>query len=116
MVSGVAAEVTDLPGAVVLRITGEMRLDVSAVERQLIRLSAGRPGVVVLDLSGLSLISSLGIGLLNHFRRGLAAYGGVCKIAAAQPAVFTALKLCNLDKLFEFHPTVDSAIATAANS
>ena len=112
----VEAEVVEFPGAMLLRLSGEMRLDVTPVERQLIRLSATRPALVVIDLAGLSFISSLGMGLLNGFRRGLQAYGGVTKIAAAQLDVGKALKLCNFDKLFEFHETVESALAAPAVS
>ena len=111
--SGVEAEVVEFPGAIVLRLVGELRLDLAPVERQLIRLSAARPALVVIDLAGLSFISSLGMGLLNHFRRGLDSHGGVTKIAAAHPDVDNALWLCNFDKLFEFHDSVENALAVA---
>jgi anti-sigma B factor antagonist len=110
MTSPVEVEVAQLNGVPVLRLRGEMRLDVADVERALNRLAAGRPAVVVLDLSRLSFISSLGMGLLNTFRRGLHSHGGVTKIAGAQPNVATALRLCSLDKLFEMHETIESAI------
>jgi anti-sigma B factor antagonist len=102
------SHVRDIP---VLSIGGEMRLDLAVLERELNRLAAGRPPVVVLDLSGLSFISSLGMGLLNSFRRGLHSHGGITRIAAAQPDVATALRLCSLDKLYEMHDSLDAALA-----
>jgi anti-sigma B factor antagonist len=114
MPSNLQIELTQVNSVPVLYIRGEMRLDVGNLERSLNRLSAGRPKFVVLDLSGLSFISSLGMGLLNAFRRGLHSHSGVTRIAAAQPDVLKALALCSLDKLFEMHPTLDSALASKA--
>ena len=112
--ASVEAEVVEIAGTPVLRLKGALRLDAAPLERQLIRLSAGRPAVVVIDLAGLTFISSLGMGLLNHFRRGCGAYGGVVKIAAPQPAVDEVLRLCNFQQLFEFHDTVEAALAAPA--
>lgn len=103
-------EVMQFPTGIVLRLTGELRLDASPLERQLLRLSAARPALLVIDLGSLSFISSLGMGMLNAFRKGIILAGGVTKIAAAQPQVAQALRLCNFDKLFEMHDTVDAAL------
>lgn len=111
MSQGVEAEVVQMAGTPVLKLKGELRLDTTPLERQLIRLSAGRPAVMVIDLSALVFISSLGMGLLNNFRKGVRAYGGVVKIAAAQPPVDEALRLCNFHQLFEFHDSVEAALA-----
>jgi anti-anti-sigma factor len=116
MMNGVQAEVVEMAGVPVLRLTGELRLDASTLERQLIRLSAGRPAVVVIDLAGLIFISSLGMGYLNNFRKGVRAYGGVVKMAAAKPVVDHALRLCNFQQLFEFHDTVEAALVSQAAS
>jgi anti-sigma B factor antagonist len=111
MQSALEVELSHVRGVPVLNIRGEMRLDLAVLERELNRLAAGRPPVVVLDLSGVVLISSLGMGLLNSFRRGLHSHGGVTRIAAAQPDIAKALRLCSLDKLFEMHDSLDTALA-----
>jgi len=99
----------------VLHISGEMRLEISEVERALNRLSAGRPPVVVIDLSEVPFISSLGMGLLNGFRRGLLSHGGgVTRLAALRPDVLKALTLCKLTDLFEIHDTLDAATSKPA--
>lgn len=110
MSSLVEVALTHVQGVAVLHLRGEMRLDLTTVERELNRLSAGRPAVVVLDFSQLTIISSLGMGILNTFRRALHSHGGVTRIAAAQPNVLQALKLCSLDKLFEMYDTLDAAL------
>jgi anti-anti-sigma factor len=116
MTNPVQVELADVGGVLILRLSGELRLDMTPLERQLIRLSAGRPAVVVIDLAGLSFISSLGMGYLNNFRRGVKPYGGVVKIAAAQPLVDQALRLCNFHQLFEFHDSVEAALGARAAS
>jgi len=93
----------------VLHIRGDMRLDLADLERALNRLAAGRPPIVVIDLAGVPFISSLGMGLLNTFRRGLASHGGITRLAAPQPEVLKALTLCKLTALFETHDTLASA-------
>ena len=116
MTPGVEAEVIAHSEATILRLSGEFRLDAGPVERAIIRLSAARPPLVVIDLAGLAFISSLGMGMLNQFRRGRLAHGGVTRIAAAKGPVAETLKLCNFDKVFEFHDTVESALAATAAS
>jgi len=116
MSSLVQVELTHIQGVPVLRFRGELRLEVAEPERELNRLAAGRPPVVVLDFSGLTIISSLGMGLINAFRRGLHAYGGVTRIAAAQRDVLQALTLCGLDRLFQMYDTVEAAVAAPAES
>ena len=114
MSSPLEADLRHVNGIPVLSLRGEMRLDIAEAERFLNRLSAGRPPLVILDLSGLTFISSLGMGLLNAFRRGLHSHHGITRIAAAQPEVANALKLCSLDKLFDMHETLVSALNSPA--
>ena len=104
-------EVLDLPAGKVARIRGEMRLRLEPIERQLNRLAAGRPSLVVLDLSGVTLMSSLAMGLLVAFRRGVVGHGGRVRIAGATPLVHDSLNRVRLGELFEFFPSVDAAMA-----
>jgi len=115
MSAALQVQLTLINAIPVLHIRGEMRLDVSEVERALNRLSAGRPPVAVIDLSEVPFISSLGMGLLNGFRRGLLSHGGgVTRLAALQPDVLKALTLCRLTDLFEIHDNLDSATSKPA--
>src|SRR6516225_1570445 len=70
---------------VLLRLEGEA--GVHAVDRMsfilmLMRLVARRPPLVVVDLSGLTFLSSLAIGALVGFCRELGRFGGRVKLAA----------------------------------
>jgi anti-anti-sigma factor len=64
--------------------------------------AARRPAVVTLDLSELRSISSLAMGVLVAYRRGVIRAGGRVFLAGAlQPAVHEALARAELFDLFE---------------
>ena len=85
---------------VTLRGNGGMRA-ADALATGLLPVIASRPAHVMLDLSGLTFISSLVIGQLVTLNRGLAAHGGRVTIAAPQEDVMLALKHARLDQAFE---------------
>jgi anti-anti-sigma factor len=104
--------VTEEPRGVVLRLEGEAQ--VPAVDRMqlaLLRLVARRVRFVVVDLSGLNLLSSLALGALVGFRRDLVRLGGRVRIAGVQPGVYESMKATRLHTLFEFCDTVAEALA-----
>jgi anti-sigma B factor antagonist len=106
-----SVEVIDRSPAVVLRVSGEARLDVSALDRQVTRLLAQKPAIVVLDLAGLTFCSSLGMGCVVSLRRSLDRVGSKTRLAALQPDVLDSFKRAVILQLFEVFPTVDEAVA-----
>jgi anti-anti-sigma factor len=106
-----SVEVVDRSPAVVLRLKGEARIDVTALDRQVTRLLAQRPAVVVLDLAGLSFCSSLGMGCIVSLRRSLDRAGCKTRLAALRPDVADAFKRAVILPLFEVFTTVDEALA-----
>ncbi len=104
--------VTEHSGAVVAALVGDGGIaSVGPLELELTRILAHRPKLVVLELSQFLFISSLGMGSLVSFRRSVVLHGGKVKMAAVHPLVLDALKRARLDLLFEFHPTVEAALA-----
>jgi anti-anti-sigma factor len=106
--------VAETPWGVLLRLEGEA--GVHAVDRMpfilmLMRLVARRPPLVVVDLSGLTFLSSLAMGALVGFRRDLGRWGGRVKLAAIPPMIYESLKTSRLDMLFELCATVEEAQA-----
>ena len=104
--------VAETPWGVILRLEGEA--GVHAVDRMpfmlmLMRLVARRPPLVVVDLSGVTLLSSLAIGALVGLRRGLGRWGGQVRLAAVPPVIYESLKTSRLDTLFEICATVEEA-------
>jgi anti-anti-sigma factor len=95
--------VSHTPDDMVIRVKGEARVEcASALLGALLAPAARRPGVVTLDLSELRCISSLALGVLVGYRRGVVRAGGRVRLAGGlQPAVQEALARAELLDLFE---------------
>ena len=109
--------IEETPQATVARMSGDAGLGgIAQLERDLNRLSAMRPGLVVLDFSGVSFIASLGLGLLTQFQRGIERRGGKVRFAALQPNVRELIENARLHELFQLHDTVDQALGGAGSA
>ena len=86
----------------VIRVKGFAGIDqAGALLSGLLAPSAQRPAVVILDLSGLSFISGLAMGVLTAYRRGVVRAGGRVVLADdLQPAVREAFHRAGLMTLF----------------
>jgi anti-anti-sigma factor len=104
-------QIEALPEAAVVHIKGECAITLQPLEASFLRLSAQRPKLVVLDLAGVTFISSLGMGAMLGFRRGLALHGGEVRLASVQPLVLEAFRRAHLHDVFTFFPTVPEACA-----
>ena len=103
-------DVETFPNHLVAKIVGEASVaDVDAMEMQLRKVTASRSPLVVLDLSGLRFISSLGMGVLVAFRKGIVREGHKLKVVGLQPLVADAFVRARLGDVFEMHPSVEAA-------
>jgi anti-sigma B factor antagonist len=102
-------QVETLPDAVVVRVKGECAITLTPLEGVFLRLVAERPKLVVLDLSGVTFISSLGMGSILAFRRGLNSHGGQVRLAAVRPLVLEAFRRAHLYDVFKFFTAVTDA-------
>ena len=107
-------ETENHPQAVIIRIQGEVRLDTRPMEAQFLRAVASHPKAVVLDLSGMTFISSLGMGSIVSLRNGVKRGGGKLIACATRPLVMDALKRARLHEIFSVaSETLDEALAAA---
>jgi anti-anti-sigma factor len=99
----VEVAVSQTADGLVIRVKGEARVDCAgALLAGLLAPAARRPPVVTLDLSELRSISSLAMGVLVAYRRGVVRAGGRVRLAEdLQPAVREALARAELFDLFE---------------
>jgi anti-sigma B factor antagonist len=107
-----AESAADGRGDVVVWLRGEAggprqaeRLDVA-----LRRVSAARPRLVVVDLSGLIFLSSLGMGALLAFRHALARFGGHVRLRGAREEVRLTLRRSHLHRIFEIEGDPDALL------
>jgi len=74
-------------------------------------LDASHPVKVVFDFSGVSFFSSQVLGLLLETRARLRPTGGKVAISTLTPSLQRVFKTTCLDRIFEFFPTRQAAVA-----
>lgn len=96
--------------AYIARVVGEAGLsNVDELSRQLLKVSALHPTVIVFDMSGLTFICSLAIGSFMELYRGVKNNGGQIRFAAMTGPVETVFQKANLHHLFGSYKSTDEA-------
>lgn len=106
----VAVEVRD--GWRVLRLAGEV--DVATAPRlrdRLVQLINEGPPQVVVDLSGITFIDSMGLGALISGLKRARALDGDLRLVGATDHVAKVLAITRLDQAFMVSDTVEAALA-----
>lgn len=102
--------VTDHDGVAVLSIGGEIDLVTApALEEAIGGVVAENPTALVIDLSGVEFLGSVGLKILaaTYEKLGNSAEFGV---VARGPATRRPIHLTGLDKTFPLYPTLDDAL------
>ena len=106
----VSVETVD--GWQVLRLAGEV--DVATAPRlrdRLVQLVNEGPPQLVIDLSALSFIDSMGLGALVSGLKRARAHDGDLRLAGPSDHVAKVLSITRLDQAFVVGPDVDSVLA-----
>jgi anti-anti-sigma factor len=106
-------EVEDLGDAVVVvQVRGEATGDQLAdLDKQLRCLKLGTP-LVMLDLAGLTLVGRASLATLAELSRDLRRDGGELWLTGLQPAVWLALQVAGLARLFTIRATLAQALSS----
>ena len=93
-------------GAVVLRVTGDMDVDSAyRVPDEVAALFDGsRPAAVVLDLSGVTFLDSVGLGMLVRAQDEAAAQNAAFRLRAPSAPVTRVLSITAMDTHFATDP------------
>jgi anti-anti-sigma factor len=90
------------PHLLLVAIGGEASFDqAEIISAQLLRIPLEAYSLVVLDLAGLTFLSSLAMGALVVYRRDLSRRGVELRLANVQAKVWLALESARLGTLFE---------------
>ncbi|OBI98617.1 STAS domain-containing protein [Mycobacterium asiaticum] len=106
----ITATVSDHDGVVVLSIGGEIDLVTApALEEAIGGVISDNPQAVIIDLSGVEFLGSVGLKILaaTYEKLGDSAEFGV---VARGPATRRPIHLTGLDKTFPLYPTLDDAL------
>ncbi len=103
------------PTGLLVSMSGELGMppNTETLRSELTRITEAHPRVVVIDLSGLTFMSSLGIGLLAEAHRGLRQHDGRIRLCALQPRVMEVLQRCRMTKVFEIFDNTEAAFAAS---
>jgi len=99
------------PDVTVLEMSGRIILgnnsrDVELKVAELLRANAKK---IILDLTGVTMLDSTGVGVLVMCRGKVAKEGGRLHVAGATGIVENILQITNVDKLVSLFPTVAQA-------
>lgn len=99
-------------GVTILRMEGSILGGPEATElnTSLHKLLDGKKKRIVVDLSGVSLMNSSGLGMLIGAVTTMRNAGGDLKIAAASEKVAQVFKITKVEKVMELHDTVKGAV------
>lgn len=68
---------------------------------------------LVLDLTGVDFIDSFGLGVIIGTLKRVRLLDGDLRLVVPEPRVRRVFEVCDLDRVFELHPTVDAAMGVA---
>jgi anti-anti-sigma factor len=98
-----------------MRVVGSLDgANVDELEQQFVRAIDSRPKLVVVDLAGVDVISSIAMGALLRAHQSLRREGGKLLLASVTPPVLSALRRARIDLVVGVRASVDAALAGAA--
>lgn len=86
-----------------------------SIERRCIDLANSRQAVVI-DLSGVSYIASMGLRMLLLLGKAIAAHGGKIALMAPVPEVAGVLRTAGIDRAIPIRASLNDALATFARA
>lgn len=100
--------------ALLISLKGDAGMaSIDVLEPELSKICERKPSLAVLDMTGLTFISSMGMGSLVSFQRGVQRCGGKVRIAGLQPMLAEVFRRARLHDVFEIHDSVDEALGNA---
>jgi anti-anti-sigma regulatory factor len=110
--AGLIANIIHNDRTVIVRIEGQAGVaGLEQLHLPFLQLVARRTAVAVFDFSLLTILSSLVMGQMVRLRRDIGRWNGCVRIACCPPAIRESLEVAGLDRLFEFHASVEDAIS-----
>jgi len=112
----VSIDIEERLGVSVLRLTGELSAhdNTALVDAVTPLLEQGAEMRIVLDLGGVTLISSVGLGSLVRVTAQVNSRSGHMLLANLRPFVADVLKVTNLDRFFEICGSVEEGLERMA--
>ncbi len=111
--SELAFDVLQTGPAIVVRISGSAGMrEAEQMRAALEELAENKPPLIVLDLSAMDFICSMGLGAIIQSHLRSRHHNGQVRLVNPQPAVLDLLETTRLNKLFQIYPSVEQAVRT----
>ncbi|QGZ95877.1 STAS domain-containing protein [Terricaulis silvestris] len=108
-------EVEDLAdGVTAARLNGRMDIEGAQAVDMKFNVLSGTKKKLVIDMSGVTFIASMGLRTLMMCARSMASKGAKMAIAGAQPNVMKVLETSGMSQIVPVTASVDDAIAAVA--
>lgn len=105
-------ELIENPSGLVLKVMGQFtQTEVEEFDKQTREVAARKPALLVLDMSGLTIITSAGIGSLLRLQRTFHTNKCAIRMAALPAEIYKVLELSRLTDIFRVSPTVSDALS-----
>lgn len=99
-------------GIRLIQLTGKLDIHgVNSIDVQFVRLCTGDGVRVLVDLSGLSYISSIGLPMLINSAKSLASRGGRMVLLGPRDNVAEVLELTGIPQIIPIYPNLEAARA-----
>ena len=109
-------EVSQRGSSTIVKLIGSANMVVSSdLKEQLIKLVESAPDRLVLDLSELDFISSVGLGGIIAAHLRYRHHNGSVELASPQPDILELLRVTNLTSLFAVHESVEAALSSRSH-
>lgn len=80
------------------------------IDEELRKAAPARGWRMVLDLKEVTLLASMGLGLLVTMNKEVGSHGGKLAICGLSPDIVQLLKVTHLERVLKIHPDRDAAI------
>lgn len=109
------SDASGVPAAVVLTVLGDLDMAAAPGFRQAVVAEvAGGARLVVLDLTAVDFVDSVGLGVVVGALRRLRAHAGDLVVVCPEPRIRRVFEMCDLDRVFALHQDVGAAAAAMA--
>ena len=104
-------EVEQVDGATVVRLRGEVDLNVSPVLRSRLKeLTYAKRPVIVVDMSGVPYIDSSGVATLVECLQSVSRYDGQLHLVALTQRAMSVFEISRLNTVFSIHGSLEEAL------
>jgi anti-sigma B factor antagonist len=106
-----AIEVEDRDGATIVRLGGEVDLNVSPKLRARLKvLTSERKPVIVIDMAGVPYIDSSGVATLVECLQSVSRYQGRLRLCSLTKRASGVFEISRLDTVFRIYGTLEEAL------